>query len=294
MKAPLILFALFHISSSLVYPDLDWYKTASFYQIYPQSFYDGGGGNRNGFGTFKGIKEKLDYIKDLGVDCIWLTPIFESSYIAMGFDITNYEDVDLRYGTKEDFKELVDAIHEKNLRIIVDFVPNHCGYQHEFFKKSMNNDPDFKNWFVWAEGKGPNKDQPPSNWQSIGGGLSSAWSREVEGQVIANRSEYFYGQFSWIMPDFNFREPAVLEYWEKFMKMWLDFGLDGFRIDAISHGYEFVLPNGTYPDEPRNENVEDETDFTYLKHIYTQDLPELFDLIYDWREFLDTYNDTAR
>jgi glycosidase len=97
----------------------DWYKTASFYQIYPQTFYDGGGGSRVGFGTLKGVEEKLDYIKELGIDCIWLTPIFESSYNAFGYDITNYDKVDSRYGNETDFKNLVDKVHEKGMKIIV-------------------------------------------------------------------------------------------------------------------------------------------------------------------------------
>lgn len=291
MKFLLIFLIIFH---SAYTADKDWYRTASFYQIYPQTFYDGGGGNREGFGTLAGIRKKLDYIQDLGIDCIWLTPVFDSSFNAFGYDITNYEDIDRRYGTKDDFKDLIDAVHERGMKIIVDFVPNHCGYEHEFFKKSMANDATYKNWFVWAEGKGPNKDEPPSNWMRIGGGPTSGWNRYINGQQIKTRSEYFYAQFYWNMPDFNFREPAVLAYWVKFLKMWLEFGLDGFRVDAISHGYEFVNSNGTYPDEPRNLHIDDENDFAYLDHIYTQDQPELFELIYSWREILDQFNDTTR
>lgn len=177
------------------------------------------------------------------------------------------------------------------MRIIVDFVPNHCGYEHEFFKKSSQNDETYKNWFVWAEGTGPNKSSPPSNWQRIGGGPTTAWNRKAN-NVEVQRDEYFYAQFSGNMPDFNLREPKVKEYFEKFLKTWLDFGLDGFRVDAISHGFEHVLSNGTFPDEPVRQGVSNPESFDYLDHIYTQDQPELFDLVYSWREILDKYDKT--
>lgn len=105
----------------------NWYKTASFYQIYPQTFYDGGGGSRSGFGTLKGVEDKLDYIKELGIDCIWLTPIFETSYRSFGYDITNYENIDSRYGNLTDFKRLVDKVHEKGMKIIVGELKNDFG-----------------------------------------------------------------------------------------------------------------------------------------------------------------------
>lgn len=290
MKFLLILIATLYLTSAA---DLDWYKTASFYQVYPQSFYDGGGGSRQGFGTFEGIKKKLDYIKDLGIDCIWLTPIFESTYEALGYDITNYDEVDSRYGTKKGFEDLVKAIHEKGMKVIVDYVPNHCGAEHEFFKASMIKNGTYDNWFVWADGTGPNNATPPSNWQHIGGPPGSAWNRHLNGVEI-ERKEFYYAQFYSGMPDFNFREPAVRQYFEDFLRNWLNFGLDGFRIDAISHGYEFVFSNGTYPDEPVKPNATDPNDFGYLDHIYTQDQPELFELVYRWREILDEFNDTAR
>lgn len=268
----------------------DWYKTASFYQIYPQTFFDGGGGSRTGFGTLKGVEEKLDYIKDLGIDCIWLTPIFDSSYNAFGYDITDYEKVDPRYGNETIFKQLVDAVHAKGMKIIVDFVPNHCGYEHEFFQKSMAGDEEYKNWFLWANGTGEDGSEPPSNWQRIGGIPGSGWNYQVKGQNITTRNEWFYAQFYWNMPDFNLREPKVIEYWQNFLRKWLDFGLDGFRIDAISHGFESeMFENGTYPNEERNLDITDPEHFGYLIHKYTQDLPELFDLIYDWREIFDNY-----
>jgi alpha-glucosidase len=294
MKLLLLIIINFISLSSQQEPTKDWYRTASFYQIYPQTFYDGGGGNREGFGTLKGIMDKLDYISSLNVDCIWLTPIFKTSYNAFGYDIIDYEDVDGRFGTKDDFRKLIDAVHAKGMKIIVDFVPNHCGYEHEFFQKSAANDSEYRDWFIWGNGRNNNQD-PPSNWQRIGDGPGSAWSRTIEGREIMTRNEWFMSQFYWNMPDFNLRHPEVKKYWQKFLRYWLNFKLDGFRIDAISHGFE-VLPNadGTFPDEAVNPDVSNPKDFGYLHHNLTQDLPELFDLVYDWRDILDEFNDTQR
>lgn len=264
----------------------EWWETASFYQIYPQTFLDTEAG-KLGTGDFAGIEKKLDYLKNLGVDALWLTPIFDSSYAAFGYDISNYEAVDTRYGSQADFKNLVDAVHAKGMKIIVDFVPNHCGYYNAFFQKFLGEVEEYSNWFVSTDKIGNAALKKPSNWQSISDGPGTAWN-EIDGTGV-----FYYAQFNKNMPDLNFREPAVLEYFEKVMTTWLDFGLDGFRIDAISHGFE-VKPNeedGIYPDEELNKDYkEGESNiFDMLIHSHTQDQPELFDLIYDWRAFLDKY-----
>lgn len=263
----------------------DWWETASFYQIYPQTFLDSGVG-KDGTGDFAGIEKKLDYLKNLGIDALWLTPIFESSYAAFGYDITNYEEVDTRYGSRDDFKKLVTAVHAKGMKIIVDFVPNHCGINNEFFQKFLAEEDPYKNWFIKSDRIGNPVLGKPSNWQAIGGPPGSAWNK------IDGKEEFYYAQFNGNMPDLNFREEAVRTYFEKVMTTWLDFGLDGFRIDAISHGYE-AEKNGSdyYPDEPKNDDYKgtDESNFDFLQHIHTQDQPELFELVYNWRAFLDKY-----
>lgn len=259
----------------------EWYETAAFYQIYPQSFYDGGGGFE-GTGTLRGIKEKLGYIKSLGVDCLWLTPIFESTFNAYGYDITNYTGIDPRYGSFEDFKDLVKAIHDEGMKIIVDFVPNHCGKDHAFFKKSVKKEENYDDWFVWTNLTG--YDGKPSNWQRIGGEPGSAWNKDEE------RNEFYYAQFSGNMPDLNLRNVKVLEYFDDVLKFWLDIDIDGFRIDAISHGIEVLPKDGKYEDEAVNESVVDPKDFGHLIHNLTQDQPELFsDVIKRWRKLLDDY-----
>lgn len=270
----------------------DWYETAAFYQIYPQTFFDGGGGY-NGTGSLKGIEAKLDYIKDLGIDCLWLTPIFKSTFNAYGYDITDYMDIDPRYGTKEDFSQLIKAVHNKEMKIIVDFVPNHCGKAHEFFEKSESKDGQYDDWFVWTdkigwrdEADGEEAVEKPSNWQRIGDGPGTGWTKSEK------RKEFYYGQFGPNMPDLNLRNPEVNNYLKDVMEFWLDMGIDGFRIDAISHGIE-VEPDETtkvYPNEAvREPKIDDKKDFDYLIHNLTQDQPELFEIIYDWRKFLDEY-----
>lgn len=268
-----------------------WYETAAFYQIYPQSFYDDGSGNKAGTGTLKGILSKLDHFEYLGIDALWLTPIFKSStlFSAYGYDITDYTDIDPRYGSLDDFEALIKAVHAKNMKIIVDFVPNHCGFEHEYFTKSINKEEVYKDWFVWTNetnySNGTN--DMPSNWQRIGGKPGSGWHFDE------TRKEFFYSQFYHNMPDLNLRHDKVREYLQGVMKFWLDKGIDGFRIDAISHGFESE-PNketGKYTDEVVNAAVEDPEDFGHLIHSETQDRPELFEMIYEWREFLDGFTD---
>lgn len=278
-----VVIALIGLAVGLSVEAKEWYETAAFYQIYPQSFYDGGGGF-NGTGSLNGIKAKLDYIKDLGIDCIWLTPIFQSSFNAFGYDITNYKDIDPRYGDFFDFESLIQAVHQKGMKIIVDFVPNHCGVAHDFFQKSIRKEENYTDWFLWSKEIG--YEGKPSNWQWMGGEPGSAWTKP-EG-----RDEFYYAQFHPNMPDFNLRNPKVLEYLQGVMKFWLDLKIDGFRVDAISHGIEVKPDNVTniYPNEARNEAVTVPTEFGYLHHNLTQDQPELFEIIYNWRKFLNDYS----
>jgi alpha-glucosidase len=259
----------------------DWYETAAYYQIYPQTFFDDG---KSGTGTFSGIQSKLDYLKDLGVDCLWLTPIFKSSFNSFGYDITDYKDLDPRYGDQKTFKALIDAVHERGMKIIVDFVPNHCGEAHEFFQKSIRKQDNFDDWFVWSNITNNAETGKPSNWQRIGGGPGSGWTKNEI------RNEFYYSQFSSNMPDLNLRNQKVLDYLKGVMDFWLKLNIDGFRVDAISHGVEVEKDqDGKYPNEPVVAGVVNPEDFGYLDHKFTQDQPELFEIIYDWRKFMNDY-----
>lgn len=271
----------------------DWYETAAFYQIYPQTFFDGGDVSAfPGLGTLKGIEAKLDYIKDLGIDCVWLNPIFQSSFKAFGYDITDYKEIDSRYGTLADFERLVAEIHKKGMKIIVDFVPNHCGEHHPFFQDFKSQDGHL-DWFVSTDTLNYNLDKSekfhrPSNWQQMGDKPGSAWNEYVA-KTETEAAKFYYAQYSGNMPDFNLRNDDVKAYLQEVMEYWLEVGVDGFRIDAISHGFEAEINATTskYPNEAVNPAVTDETRFDHLIHTFTQDQPELFDLIYDWREFIN-------
>lgn len=260
----------------------EWYKTAAFYQIYPQTFFDDVG---KGTGTFSGIQSKLDYLKDLGIDCLWLTPVFKSSFNAYGYDITDYKDLDPRYGNQASFKALIDAVHKKGMKIIVDFVPNHCGKAHEFFQKSIKKEEGYDDWFIWTKVVNDEATQKPSNWQRIGGAPGTGWTK-----VKARDNEFYYAQFHPSMPDFNLRNQKVLDYLTGVMEFWLKLDIDGFRVDAISHGVEVEKgADGKYPNEPKVEGMKNPQDFGYLDHKFTQDQPELFEIIYNWRKFLNEY-----
>jgi alpha-glucosidase len=276
---------------------VEWYETASFYQIYPQSFFDDGTG-RKGFGSLKGIQSKLPYLKNLGIDCIWLNPIFESkSFRAFGYDITNYKEIDPRYGSISDFDALVKAVHDQNMKIIVDFVPNHCAFDNPLFSDSTKNVNGKDDWFVWTKtAKISDTVVPPSNWKTIDG-KNTAWismdnkTKIKADDVSKEEMAFYYAQFGQSMPDFNLRKAEVVAYLEEVMKFWLDKGVDGFRIDAVSHFFE-ALPDSTtnkYENEPTNDAKPGE-----LLHTKTQDLDETFQLIYKWRKFLDDYSTNTK
>lgn len=190
------------------------------YQIYPKSFYDTNG---DGIGDIRGVIEKLDYLKELGVDIIWLSPVYRSPFVDQGYDISDYYGIDPSFGTMEDMDELLAEAKKRGMYIVMDLVVNHCSSEHEWFKKAME-DPDGKygKYFYIMEGKG---DKPPCNWRSYFGG--SVWEK------IPGTNRYYLHMFAKEQPDLNWENPEVREEIYKMMNWWLDRGLAGFRIDAI-------------------------------------------------------------
>ncbi|XP_028162369.1 maltase A1-like [Ostrinia furnacalis] len=263
----------------------DWWQTALVYQIYPRSFKDSDG---DGIGDLNGITEKLPYLKDTGVDAIWMSPIFLSPMYDFGYDITDYRQIAPEYGTMDDFDNLLATAKEIGIRIILDFVPNHTGNESEWFIKSKNREPGYENYYVWADGI-PSPDKagvmlPPSNWISIF--RKSAW------EWCEERQQFYLHQFVVGQPDLNYRDPRVQQEMKDVLSYWLDKGVSGFRVDAINMMYE-VDPkdfDGKYPDEPLsgdpNANPED---YEYLSHPYTRDLLETYDVVYDWRDLLNEH-----
>lgn len=201
--------------------DLKWWQTAVFYQIYPRSFADG---NRDGIGDFKGIIEKLDYLADLGIDGIWLSPHFPSPNWDCGYDISDYSNVAPEYGTLDDFKLFLRESHARNIRVILDLVLNHTSDQHSWFLESKSSRDNPKaDWYIWV-------DTPPNNWQSCFDG--EAWTYAPE------RDQYYYHYFMKQQPDLNWHNPAVKKAMWDAARFWLDLGVDGYRLDAIGTIYE--------------------------------------------------------
>jgi len=203
-----------------------WWKGALIYEIYPRSFQDSNG---DGIGDLNGITGRLDYIKSLGIDAIWLTPIYPSPQVDFGYDIADYQSVDPKYGTLKDFDRLVAEAKKRNIRIIMDLVLNHTSDMHPWFvaSASSRNNPK-REWYVWRDGKAAGV--PPNNWQSAFG--HSAW------QYDAKTSQYYYHKFYAQQPDLNWRNPAVQNAMYDVERFWIRRGVAGFRLDAITTLYE--------------------------------------------------------
>ena len=265
-------------------PETKWWQTALFYQIYPRSFADGNG---DGIGDFKGIIEKLDYLQDLGIDAIWLSPHFPSPHWDCGYDISDYCDVAPEYGTLDDFRAFLEGAHARGIRVILDLVLNHTSDQHPWFLESKSSrDNPKSDWYIWH-------DTPPNNWQSCFDG--DAWT------CIPERDQYYYHYFMKQQPDLNWRNPAVKQAMWDVVRFWLDMGVDGFRLDAIGTIYED--PNLTPHTVPltlagvrRLAETAKTTAEVALAEAYWREMfkhqwdgPGLHDLMKELRTILDAY-----
>ena len=202
--------------------DKKWWKEAVAYQIYPRSFMDS---NNDGIGDLRGIISKLDYLKELGIDVIWICPMYKSPNDDNGYDISDYQDIMSDFGTMDDFNELLSEIHKRNMKIIIDLVINHTSDEHPWFIESRSSKENPKrDWYIWRKGK-DNKE--PNNWESIFKG--SAWEYDE------NSKEYYLHLFSKKQPDLNWKNEDMRNEIYKMINWWLDKGIDGFRVDAISH-----------------------------------------------------------
>lgn len=274
------------VNSYTVANNKEWWEVSAFYQIYPRSFKDSNG---DGIGDLQGIIEKLPYLKELGINATWLSPIFKSPMADFGYDIANFFEIQPEYGTMSDFEELIKRAHELNIRIILDFVPNHSSDENEWFINSENGGEIYKDFYVWHPGYlDPNNSSrrlPPSNWISFFRGSAWEWS--------STRQEFYLHQFHRKQPDLNYRNPIVVATMKKVLWFWLEKGVDGFRCDAIPTLFE-LSPDagGKYKDEPRSGWTNDTDDPSFLIHRYTQDQPETLDMVYEWRSLLDFFQKT--
>ena len=249
-----------------------WWKHAVIYEIYPRSFQDSNG---DGVGDINGITSRLDYLHDLGIDAIWISPMYPSPLVDFGYDVSDYTAIDPLYGTLADFDRLVSEGKKRNIRVIMDFVPNHTSDQHPWFAESRSSRTNPKrDWYIWRDGKGP--EQPPNNWQSWFG--HSAWKFEP------TTKQYYYHHFYTEQPDLNWRNPQVRKAMYDAMRFWLDRGVAGFRIDAVSRLFEDpdlhddpILPGKNAYGDPN------------IAHKYTDNLPEVHEVLREMRLVVNEY-----
>ncbi|MGW6525240.1 glycoside hydrolase family 13 protein [Streptomyces sp. NPDC054962] len=208
----------------------DWWRDAVIYQVYPRSFADSNG---DGMGDLEGVRSRLPYLRDLGVDAVWLSPFYASPQADAGYDVADYRAVDPMFGNLLDADALIRDARELGLRIIVDLVPNHSSDQHEWFKRALREGPgsSLRDRYHFRTGKGANGELPPNDWESIFGG--PAWTRVTEPD--GTPGEWYLHLFAPEQPDFNWEHPAVGDEFRSVLRFWLDMGVDGFRID-VAHG----------------------------------------------------------
>lgn len=254
-----------------------WWKEAVIYQIYPRSFQDSNG---DGIGDLEGIIQRLDYLagsKDsLGIDAIWLSPVYPSPMFDFGYDISDYEEIDAVFGDIQTFKRLLKEAHKRGIRIIMDLVVNHTSHLHPWFIESRSsvNSPK-RDWYIWKESK---QNGPPNNWLGAFGG--SGWKYDKR------TGEYYFHSFLKEQPDLNWRNPEVEDAIFRMMKYWLDMGVDGFRLDVVNLYVkdEFFRNNVSYfmkGPRPYDKQV----------HAYDRDRPEMHGILRRMRKLLDSYSE---
>jgi glycosidase len=260
-----------------------WWKKTVVYQIYPRSFKDSTG---DGIGDIPGIISKLDYLCDLGIETIWLSPFFSSPQRDHGYDVSDYRDIAPEYGTLADCERLIEEIHNLEMRVVFDMVLNHTSDQHPWFMESRSSRNNSKrDWYVWRDGRKPGGKKPPNNWNSVIGG--SGWHYDD------STDQWYWAQFLPFQPDLNYRNPEVKEEMFDMMRFWLDKGVDGFRLDII---------NAVYEDEQLRNNPlalkylpsEEDTRAFFHDNIHTINHPENFVFVKELRRLMDEYSDPER
>jgi alpha-glucosidase len=253
-----------------------WWQRGTVYQVYPRSFQDTNG---DGVGDLPGIISRLDYLRWLGVDAVWISPIYPSPMADFGYDVADYVDIHPMFGTLEDFDRLIEQAHGRGLKVILDFVPNHSSDQHPWFLESRSSQHSPKrDWYIWRD-PGPDGG-PPTNWLSNFGG--PAWTFDQE------TGQYYYHAFLPEQPDLNWRNPDVVDAMLDVLRFWLDRGVDGFRVDVIWH----LIKDDEFRDNPSNPDWSpDDNPFHRVVPLYTTDRPEVHDVITRMRSLFDGYEE---
>lgn len=255
----------------------DWWRSAVVYQVYVRSFADSDG---DGVGDLQGIRQRLPYLRDLGVDALWLTPFYTSPMIDGGYDVADYRDVDPMFGTLADFDAMITDAHALDLRIIVDLVPNHTSSAHRWFTAALAAGPGSpeRARYLFADGQGPHGELPPNDWESIFGG--AAWTRTADGQ-------WYLHLFDPAQPDLNWRHPEVRAEFEDVLRFWLDRGVDGFRVD-VAHG---MIKADGLPDVGFSTMTTGQRQVELLGkgRLPYFDQDEVHEIYRAWRPILDSY-----
>lgn len=258
----------------------EWWRGGVTYQIYPRSFQDS---NKDGIGDLKGITSRLEYLAELGVDAIWLSPIFPSPMLDMGYDVSNYTDINPEFGTLADFDELISKAHALGLKVIIDQVLSHTSDQHPFFKESRQNRTNPKaDWYVWADPKPDGS--PPNNWLAIFGGIAWQWD--------SRRHQYYLHNFLIEQPDLNFHNVEVQDWILSTMRFWLERGVDGFRLDTVNFYFHDKLLRNDAADY-RVKTQPEWNPYAMQYHLFSKNQPENLPFIERMRALLDEYDDRA-
>jgi alpha-glucosidase len=253
-----------------------WWQRGIIYQVYPRSFADSNG---DGVGDLRGIIAKLDYLVELGVDAVWVSPVYPSPMADFGYDVSDYTDIHPLFGTLDDMRALISGVHERGLKLILDFVPNHTSHEHPWFRdaRSSRTNP-HRDFYLWRD---PAPDGgPPNNWLSVFGG--SAWTLdELTGQ-------YYYHAFLPEQPDLNWRHPEVRREMYQAMRFWLALGVDGFRVDVMWH----LIKDKEWRDNPPNPEYDpSQPPYKAFLPAYSTDQPEVLEIVREMRSVVDGYGD---
>jgi alpha-glucosidase len=265
--------------------ELQWWQTGVIYQIYPRSFQDT---NSDGVGDLRGIIGRLDYLAGLGVDAIWISPIYPSPMKDFGYDVADYTGIDPLFGTMEDFDELLQQAHARGLRVILDFVPNHSSDEHPWFVQSRRSTTNAKrDWYLWhkppAAGDDwrPARERYPNNWMSHFGGPAWEWDERTE--------QFYLHSFLKEQPDLNWRNPAVREAMYGAMRFWLGKGVDGFRMDVLW----LLIKDKEFRNNPPNPEYHGGMhDFAATLPVYNSNRPETHEVVAEMRGLMDSYGPT--
>jgi alpha-glucosidase len=266
-------------SSGHATTDADWWRQATVYQIYPRSFADSNG---DGMGDLKGITAKVPYLKELGIDAVWLSPFYPSALADGGYDVDDYRNVDPRLGTLEDFDEMTAALHATGIKVIVDIVPNHTSNLHEWFKEALASPKDSpaRGRYIFRDGLGENGELPPNDWTAVFGG--GAWSRITEPD--GTPGQWYFHLFTKEQPDLNWDNPEIHEDFLVTLRFWSDRGVDGFRVD-VAHG----LKKNMDAELPSLETIHLAKLFDDGEHPLW-DREEVHSVYAEWRKVFNEYN----